>query len=47
MNAQTSKQLTQRHIVAMGGGGRGMEPDNPLLDFYIYHLSDKEKPNII
>jgi dipeptidase E len=46
MNAQTSKQLTQRHIVAMGGGGWGMEPDNPLLDFYIYNLSDKEEPNI-
>ncbi|MEN9567400.1 MAG: hypothetical protein RLZZ69_2596 [Cyanobacteriota bacterium] len=29
---------TQRHIVAMGGGGWGMEPDNPLLDFYIYNI---------
>jgi dipeptidase E len=46
MNAQTSKQLTQRHIVAMGGGGWGMEPDNPLLDFYIYHLSEKKEPKI-
>ncbi|MGL4882611.1 MAG: Type 1 glutamine amidotransferase-like domain-containing protein, partial [Waterburya sp.] len=35
-----------RQIVAMGGGGWGMEPDNPLLDLYIYNLSKKEKPRI-
>ena len=40
------KQLLQKHIVAMGGGGWGMEPDNPLLDWYVYDLSDKEKPKV-
>ncbi len=30
----------------MGGGGWGMEPDNPLLDFYIYNLSDQAKPRV-
>jgi len=26
-----SASLVERHIVAMGGGGFSMEPDNPLL----------------
>ena len=38
--------MLPKQIVAMGGGGWGMEPDNPLLDRYIYNLSDKEKPKI-
>lgn len=37
---------TNRHIVAMGGGGFLMEPDNPLLDRYILSLSNKERPRI-
>ena len=41
-----TKKLPQKQIVAMGGGGWGMEPDNPLLDKYIYDLSDKEEPRI-
>lgn len=41
-----SDKLPQKQIVAMGGGGWGMEPDNPLLDKYIYGLSGKEKPQI-
>ena len=41
-----SEKLLQRQIVAMGGGGWGMEPDNPLLDFYIYNLSNKEEPKV-
>ncbi|MEM9508800.1 MAG: peptidase E [Cyanobacteria bacterium P01_E01_bin.35] len=41
-----SKQLPQRQIVAMGGGGWGMEPDNPLLDFYVYSLSSKKEPKV-
>ena len=41
-----SDKLPQRQIVAMGGGGWGMEPDNPLLDFYVYNLSDKEEPKV-
>ncbi len=41
-----SHKMSQKQIVAMGGGGWGMEPDNPLLDLYIYGLSNKEKPRI-
>ena len=41
-----SDKLPQKQIIAMGGGGWGMEPDNPLLDWYIYGLSDKEEPKI-
>ena len=40
--ALMTKKLPQKQIVAMGGGGWGMEPDNPLLDEYIYDLSDKK-----
>jgi dipeptidase E len=31
--------LAARHIVAMGGGGFSMEPDNPLLDDYVLDLA--------
>ena len=41
-----SNKLPQKQIIAMGGGGWGMEPDNPLLDRYIYGLSDKKEPKI-
>lgn len=41
-----SDKLPQKQIVAMGGGGWGMEPDNPLLDWYIYELSGKAEPRI-
>ena len=43
---QMSDKLPQKQIVAMGGGGWGMEPNNPLLDRYIYELSDKAEPRI-
>ncbi|PHN03267.1 Type 1 glutamine amidotransferase-like domain-containing protein [Flavilitoribacter nigricans] len=36
----------QRQIIAMGGGGFSMEPDNPLLDDYILAQSNRECPNI-
>jgi len=35
-----------RHIVAMGGGGFSMEPDNPLLDEYILGLARREHPRV-
>ncbi|MDJ0688966.1 MAG: peptidase E [Xenococcaceae cyanobacterium MO_188.B32] len=41
-----SNKLPRKQIVAMGGGGWGMEPDNPLLDRYIYGLSDRKEPKI-
>lgn len=33
-------------IVAMGGGGFMMEPDNPLLDAYVLELTGATKPKI-
>ncbi len=35
-----------RQIIAMGGGGFSMEPDNPLLDVYILKQANKAKPKI-
>jgi peptidase E len=35
-----------RQIVAMGGGGFSMEPDNPLLDDYILSLASTDRPRI-
>ncbi|MFD2445411.1 Type 1 glutamine amidotransferase-like domain-containing protein [Bacillus sp. CGMCC 1.16607] len=35
-----------RQIIALGGGGFSMEPDNPLLDLYILGQSNKSKPKI-
>lgn len=35
-----------RQIIAMGGGGFMMEPDNPLLDDYILKSAHKRKPKI-
>ncbi len=35
-----------KQIIAMGGGGFSMEPDNPLLDTYILNQSGKNNPRI-
>jgi dipeptidase E len=35
-----------RHIVAMGGGGFSMEPDNLALDRYALSLTNKTAPNV-
>ena len=35
-----------QHIVAMGGGGFSMEPDNLLLDEYVLGLTGKERPKV-
>jgi dipeptidase E len=35
-----------RQIIAMGGGGFSMEPDNPLLDLYILDQVKKQKPKV-
>ncbi|MBZ5199734.1 peptidase E [Planomicrobium chinense] len=35
-----------KQIIALGGGGFSMEPDNPLLDRYILDQSQKPKPKI-
>ncbi len=33
-------------IVALGGGGFSEEPDNPLLDDYILHLTERASPKV-
>lgn len=35
-----------RQIIALGGGGFSMEPDNPLLDLYILKQAKKVNPQI-
>lgn len=35
-----------RQIIAMGGGGFSMEPENPLLDTYILQQAGKTNPKI-
>lgn len=37
---------TKGHIVAMGGGGFPMEPDNPLLDDFILSLAPRKPARI-
>ncbi|MBC7812992.1 MAG: peptidase E [Burkholderiales bacterium] len=34
------------HIIAMGGGGFSMEPDNPALDQYVIQQSGKAAPKV-
>jgi peptidase E len=34
------------HIVAMGGGGFSMEPENPLLDDFVLGLSSRQPPRV-
>jgi dipeptidase E len=36
----------RRTIVAIGGGGFSMEPDNPLLDDHILSLTGKARPKV-
>lgn len=38
--------MPQRQIIAMGGGGFWMEPDNPLLDRYIIESASKPNPTV-
>ena len=35
-----------RQIIAMGGGGFSMEPDNPALDLYVLAQTRKRNPSI-
>jgi len=35
-----------RQVLALGGGGFSMEPENPMLDRYILQQSSKKKPKI-
>jgi dipeptidase E len=38
--------MAQRQIIALGGGGFSMEPENPLLDQYVLHAVGKPNPRI-
>ena len=40
------KEAMAKHIVALGGGGFSMEPDNPLLDDFILNLTGKTRPRV-
>jgi peptidase E len=44
--AAPKRGSSQRHIVAMGGGGWAMEPDNPLLDEFVLGLTGKRRPKV-
>ncbi len=35
------------HIVAMGGGGFSMEPENPLLDGFVLSLARSDDPRVL
>jgi dipeptidase E len=37
---------SKRNIVALGGGGFSMEPDNPLLDDFLLSLTRKRRPKV-
>ena len=36
-----------KQIIAMGGGGFSMEPDNPLLDLYVLQQSGQKNPKVV
>jgi len=36
----------KRQVIAMGGGGFSMEPDNPLLDQYVIKQARRENPSV-
>ena len=38
--------FTQGQIVAFGGGGFAMEPQNRLLDEYVLHLTGRRRPRV-
>jgi dipeptidase E len=38
--------MEQRRVVAMGGGGFSMEPENPLLDRFVLSLPRRQPPRV-
>lgn len=40
-------RIEDRSILAMGGGGFTMEPNNPLLDDYVLSLTGRTEPRIL
>ena len=41
-----ARSVARRRIVAMGGGGFSMEPENPLLDRFVLSLARSERPRV-
>ena len=41
-----SHTMSKKQIIAMGGGGFSMEPENPLLDAYVVSACEKQQPTI-
>jgi dipeptidase E len=39
-------KTTPRQIIAMGGGGCSMEPENPALDLYVLAQTRKRNPSV-
>src|SRR5437867_4075753 len=44
--ARATNRPRRGHIIAMGGGGFSMEPDNPLLDDYVLAQARGSRPRI-
>src|SRR6185437_14683025 len=44
--ASDNPTVSEGQIVAMGGGGFSMEPENPLLDRYVLSLARSARPRI-
>jgi peptidase E len=38
--------MPRKQVIALGGGGFSMEPDNPLLDRYILNATGKRRPKV-
>ncbi|MBL7013465.1 MAG: peptidase E [Candidatus Marinimicrobia bacterium] len=47
MNKQTESSAIDKHIIAIGGGGFGRNPNHRKIEQYILDLTGKEKPNIV
>ena len=46
LSKRTSSDRSDGHIVAMGGGGFSMEPDNPLMDDFVLGLSRQQPARV-
>jgi dipeptidase E len=38
--------MIKKQVIAMGGGGFSMEPDNPLLDEYVIRQARQKTPSV-
>ncbi len=47
MSVGDEPRAVRRRILAMGGGGFTMEPDNPALDDFVLSLASRRQPRIL